>query len=308
MKKPVVAAIGVFDGVHLGHQALLNATVRRARALKAVPVAVTFDRHPLSLLSTHAAPPGLMPRHLSVEKLRLSGMKRVVVLPFTRRLARTTAEDFVRSFLVRRLGVSEVITGKDFRFGRGGRGDIRLLRRLGKAHGFNVRVVPPARSDKTVVSSTLVRRLIMRGEVLRASRLLGHAHLVEGRIVHGRKLARKLGFPTINIHPTGGLLPPNGVYAVLLGTRRIPGVANLGLRPTVEKHARFPLLEVHCLAPSGQTRPPRAVPGSLIRTEILAFLRPERKFSGTAELAGAVRRDITIARRILHRPPPPPFF
>jgi riboflavin kinase/FMN adenylyltransferase len=303
MKKPVVAAIGVFDGVHLGHRALLEAAVRRAHALHAEPVAVTFDRHPLSLVSRHAAPPVLMPRHLCVEKLRLSGMGRVIVLPFTRRLAKTPAADFVRDFLVKKLGVSEVVTGADFRFGRGGAGNIRLLRSLGRKWGFRVRVVPPARAGGIAVSSTFIRRLIMRGRVAEASRLLGHSHLVEGRVVQGLKLARKLGFPTINIAPVAGLLPPLGVYAVLAGAKRIPGVANLGLRPTVVKHARFPLLEVHCL-----TRPPKAVPGGLIRTEMLAFLRPERKFAGTAELVRAVRRDIEKARRILRRPPPPPFF
>jgi len=308
MKKSVVAAIGVFDGVHLGHQALLNATVRRAHTLKAIPAAVTFDRHPLSLVAAHLAPPSLMARHLCVEKLRLSGMKKVIVLPFTRRFARTTAEDFIRGFLVRRLGISEIVTGEGFRFGRGGRGNISLLRKMGKQLGFRVRVVSPAKSGQTTVSSTLIRRLIRHSDVRQASRLLGHAHLIEGRVVHGRKLARKLGFPTINIAPTSGLLPPNGVYAVLLGAKRIPGVANLGLRPTVEKHARFPLLEVHCLINSGRTRLPRFAPGSLIRTEILAFLRPEQKFANTAELTRAVQRDIQKARRILHQPPPPPFF
>lgn len=303
MKIPVVAAIGVFDGVHLGHRALLAATVRRARLLGAEPVAVTFDRHPLSLVAAHTAPPGLMPRHLCVEKLRLSGMKRVIVLPFTRSLANTLAEDFIRGFLVKKLGISEIVTGRDFRFGRGGRGSIALLRRMGSRLGFRVRIVPPARSGATAVSSTLIRALIMHGKMLRASRLLGHAHIVEGRVVHGRRLGHKLGFPTINLKPESGLLPPNGVYAVLLGAGRIPGVANLGLRPTVERHAHAPLLEVHCLA-----HPPRAVPGRLVRTEMLAFLRPERKFAGTAGLVRAVRRDIGKARRILRRPPPPPFF
>lgn len=308
MKKRVVAAIGVFDGVHLGHRALLEATIRRARSLGASPVAVTFDRHPLSLVSAHTAPPGLMPRHLCVEKLRLSGMDRVIVLPFTRRLARTSAPDFIRGFLVKKLGITELVTGGDFRFGRGGKGNTAMLRRMGAELGFRVRVVSPARSGSTTVSSTLIRRLIMRGDMAQASRLLGHAHLIEGRVVHGRKLARKLGFPTINLAPVAELLPPNGVYAVLLGPSRIPGVANLGLRPTVQKHAKHPLLEVHCLAPAGRMHLPRIIPGRLVRTEVLAFLRPELKFPGTAELARAVGRDIRKARQILRRPPPPPFF
>ena len=318
MKKRVVAAIGVFDGVHLGHRTLLSETVRRARALHAEPVAVTFDRHPMSLVSAHTAPPGLMPRHLSVEKLKRSGMKRVIILPFTKKLARTPAEEFVQRFLVGRLGVTEVVAGRDFRVGRGGRGNTALLRRLGVILGFGVRIVPPAHAGASAVSSTLIRKLIQRGDVIRASRMLGHAHLIEGRVVHGRKLARKLGFPTINIRPTGGLLPPNGVYAVLLGPGRIPGVANLGLRPTVEKHAHSPLLEVHCLvrppiggrdlAHSGRTRPPRVVPGRLVLAEVLAYLRPERKFADLTRLTRAVQGDISRARKILRRPPPHPFL
>ncbi len=291
MTRPVAATIGVFDGVHRGHAAILATLRGRARAIRGRAIAVTFDRHPLITLAPAAAPRALMTLAQRSAALRRAGAARVVVLPFTRALAGLPPDTFVRRVLVGRLRITELVVGYDFHFGRGGRGDADLLTALGARLGFRVSVVPPVLDRGEPVSSTRIRRLIGLGRMPEAARLLGRPFALEGVRIHGRRLARRLGFPTINLRPRDGALPPFGVYVVRLAGR--PGVANLGVRPTVERGPVGPVLEVHVLGRSV----PRIPAGARPAVDLLRFLRPERKFPSLAALRGAIARDVAAARR-----------
>jgi len=293
-RRPLVAAIGVFDGVHRGHRAVLAETLRRARAIGGRAVVVTFDRHPLDTLAPHAAPRCLMTLRQRLERFRGLGLDAAVVLPFTRRVASLPAEDFVERVLVRRLRAAEVVVGWDFHFGRGGTGNGALLERLGPRLGFRAAVMGPVLDRGEPVSSSRIRKLVALGRVAEAGRLLGRPVAIEGKVVRGRRLARRLGFPTINIAPANELLPRFGVYAVRMPPGGRPGVANLGLRPTVEPGRHAPLLEVHALG-----SPPRAPAGSLVETELLRFMRPEKAFPDLAALTRRIGKDVEAARRYL---------
>jgi len=286
---PWAAAVGVFDGVHRGHRAILAQTVRRARAIRGRAAAVTFDRHPLATLAPHVAPRCLMTLGQRLTRFDELGFDAAVVLPFSRRVAAMTAPAFVQRVLSGRLHVAEVVVGWDFHFGRGGMGDGALLTALGDCLGFRASVMPPVLDRGEPVSSTRIRKLVALGRVAEARRLLGRPPVVEGTVVRGRRLARRLGFPTINLRPANVLLPRFGVYVVRLAGR--PGVANLGVRPTVKPATRVPLLEVHCLAAA-----PPAPAGRRFQVELLAFLRPERAFRDLEALAAAIRRDTHAAR------------
>ncbi len=292
MKRPLASTIGVFDGVHRGHLAILRATLARARAMKGSAVVITFDRHPLKTLAPRLAPRCLMTLKQRLDEFRKLRFHRVIVLPFNPALAALTAEVFVRRVLVRRLGLADLTVGYDFHFGRGGAGDASLLKRLGETFGFNVTVVPPVLHRGEPISSTRIRRLLSLGNVTKAARLLGRPPVLTGLRMTGLRLGRALGFPTININPANELLPPYGVYVVRIGRERRPGAANLGIRPAVTPSATSPLLEVHCLG-----RPPRIAPGRAVEVELLRFLRPERNFPDLAALKRQISRDVAAARR-----------
>jgi riboflavin kinase/FMN adenylyltransferase len=295
--RPWAAAIGVFDGVHRGHAAILAETLRRARAIGGRAAVVTFDRHPLATLAPHVAPRCLMTLDQRLARFAALGFGAAVVLPFNCRVASMTAPAFVRRVLAGRLHAAEIVVGWDFHFGLGGTGDGALLTEMGDCLGFRATVMAPVLDRGEPVSSTRIRKLVALGRVAEAARLLGRPLAIEGPVVRGRRLARRLGFPTINIRPTNELLPRFGVYVVRLISgrgRSIPGVANLGLRPTVKPATRAPLLEVH-----GLVAPPPAPPGRRCSVEFLAFLRPERAFPDLEALTAAIRKDTEAARHHL---------
>jgi len=296
--RPLAVTIGVFDGVHRGHRAILKATLARARSLGGEAAVVTFDRHPLAALAPHAAPRNLMTLESRLAEFKKLGFHHAVVLSFNSRLSALTAEQFVRRILVGRLRAASVVVGYDFHFGRNGRGDAACLRRLAATLGFTVTVVPPELDRGEPVSSTRIRRLLALGSVAEATRLLGRPPVLTGIRVAGRRLGRRLGFPTVNIRPDGELLPPYGVYFVVAGPDRAggegslgPGVASLGIRPSIPGRARTPLLEIHFL---GQPR--ECPPGRAMRAELLRFRRPERRFPDLAALKKEIKDDVAAAR------------
>lgn len=303
VRGPLVVTIGVFDGLHRGHRAILLSTLAAARRVRGTALVLTFDRHPLATLAPGAAPRCLMTLGQRLAGFAALGFRRACVLPFDRPLASLSAEAFVDRILVNRLRVARIVVGYDFHFGRGGRGDAGLLRALGVHRGFTVAVVRPVLAGGEPISSTRVRRLVALGRMPAASRLLGRPFAMAGIHVRGRRLARRLGFPTINLAPANEVRPPHGVYVVRLraagetGPGR-PGVANFGLRPTVVRNARAPLLEVHVLG-----RPPAGRPGRSYETDLVRFLRPERRFASLDLLTRAIRRDVGAARRALHLTP-----
>ncbi len=299
MKRPVVA-IGIFDGVHRGHQAILKRAVSRARVTSGTPVALTFYPHPLTILKPSVAPPLILSLKGRTEAMKQRGIKQVVVCAFTRRFSRLSPEQFVDQVLVKKLRAQQVVVGHDFGFGKGRKGSIRTLRVLGNQRGFRVLVVGPQRVGRERISSRLIRRSIQSGRLDFARRCLGVSPSLEGQVVRGAGRGKKMGVPTANIKVTSGVLPPCGVYAVWVkgaGPRVVLGVANLGFRPTVGgKRTTQPVLEVHFLGSMH-----RKLRGKVLQVALGTQLRNERKFPSLKALVAQIKQDKVRARHWLRR-------
>ena len=290
-------AIGNFDGIHLGHQAILRAAIAHARQTKAVATALTFDPLPQKVLRPESAP-----LRVSTTKQRLNcfaeiGLDAAVVLPFTHELAKLSPQEFVDQILVRDLQVRAVFVGENFRFGHKQSGDARLLLQIGADRGFEVIVIPHVVHKGEVVSSTIIRREIACGDVSHAARLLGRPFVLSGLVVPGTGTGRRFTFPTLNLAPEQELLPARGVYVtrtLLEGesrTRR--SVTNIGVRPTFNGSALS--VETHVLEPLDE------VPPGHIEVHFWKRLREERKFSGPEELRAQIAKDIAAANKFFSR-------
>lgn len=292
-----VLAVGSFDGIHLGHQAVLRATAEHARALKAVPTALTFDPSPRKVLRPETAPLQLSTIAQRLAWFSAMGLEAAVVLPFTLELSRQSPEEFVLQILVRDLRIRAVFVGEDFRFGHKQAGDVGRLRELGAEHGFEVVVLPPVIYRGEVVSSTMIRREVAAGHVSRAARLLGRPFVLSGEVITGTGTGRRFTFPTLNLAVEQGMLPGRGVYITrtcLDGERQSHrSVTNIGMRPTFDGSALS--VETHLL-----DTPLNATPK---RMEVLFWhrLRDEKKFSGPAELRAQIARDIDRANQFFSR-------
>ena len=293
-------AIGNFDGVHLGHQAVICHAVSRAEAL-AIPSAVLpFEPHPRMLFKPESEPFRLTPLRPKAHAIEALGIDVMVVLAFDRALSQKSAEDFVEDVLVTGMAVGHVVVGEDFVFGHDRLGTVESLARMGDRLGFTVTALKPvAGPEGTVYSSTAVREALKAGEPRRAAALLGRAWEIEGRVEHGDARGRQLGFPTANIGLGEYLRPAFGVYAVQAGvdhgteTEWHPGVANLGRRPTVAGSVER--LEVHLFDFEGDLY------GRHLRVRLIEFLRPEKKFDGLDALRAQIGRDCAAARALLAR-------
>jgi phosphoribosyl 1,2-cyclic phosphate phosphodiesterase len=290
-------AIGNFDGIHLGHQAILRASVARAKEIRAVPTVLTFDPPPQKVLRPESAP--LL---LSTIQQRMScfaglHMGAAVVLPFTRDLARLTPQEFVDQILVRDLHVRAVFVGENFRFGHKQSGDAQLLAQLGAQSGFDVIIIPHVVYKEQIVSSTLIRNEIAAGAVTRAARLLGRPFVLSGKVVPGTGTGRRFTFPTLNLAPEQELLPARGVYVTRTlfegESRRRRSVTNVGVRPTFNGSALS--IETHVLEPLPEGSPAR------IEIQFWKRLRDEKKFSGPEELRAQITRDIVRANQFFRR-------
>ena len=284
-------AIGMFDGVHLGHQAVVEAAIHSAKQSGGVAAVLTFHPHPSRLFRPEAPTRLLMPPEQKTRFLHELGVDLVITQPFTRAFARIAAETFLGKLKRYLPTLAAVYVGENFRFGRGRAGDVETLVRSGRNSGVAVVSVARLRRNGRAISSTWIRELLAAGEIAEASRLLGYTYFCEGTVQAGRKLGRKLGFPTLNLAWAPEAHPAYGVYTVRLYTeesgRGWPGVANYGLRPTVVKEkAAGPLLETHLL---GTTQAPG--PGQKIRVEWREFLRPERKFASLEALRAQIAKD-----------------
>jgi riboflavin kinase/FMN adenylyltransferase len=290
-----VLAIGAFDGLHRGHQALLAEVRVRAAALDATPAVVSFEPLPRAYFSREP-----VPRLSSVrEKLQgfaAAGIAQTLLLRFNAALTAMPAEDFVQRVLVERLAAREIWVGADFRFGHKRMGDVALLERVGAQRGFLTRVMPPVLLDGARVSATRVRALLAAGEFAGATPLLGRPFVIEGRVERGNQLGRTLGFPTANIHLRGRVSPVQGIFAVRVGLGEAscswPGVASLGLRPTVNRVTQ-PLLEVHLFDFEGDLY------GRRMAVEFIAKLRDEARFDDMDALTAQMHSDARRARELL---------
>jgi riboflavin kinase/FMN adenylyltransferase len=290
--KKVCLAIGVFDGVHLGHQQIIRQTISDARQHDAIAVVLTFDQHPNSIVAPDKAPPLIysLPQKLrAIEKL---GTDALLLIQFDKKFSEQTAEEFIRS-LARDFGkVHSVCVGADFVFGHKRSGNVGLLKKLGAELIFQVHGLAAVSLDGQVVSSTRIRETIRAGEFDAASQMLGRTYAISGKVVEGDRLGRKLGFPTANLDATNLILPPNGVYS---GCTKLNGqfyriALNIGLRPTVASGKPELRVEAHLLDFSGDLY------GRELEVEMGEKLRDEKKFSSATELREQITRDITAVR------------
>lgn len=283
--------VGSFDGVHLGHQAVLQEIDRRARAVGRSSVLVTFDPHPLEVVNPEAAPPLLTTGPERLEILALAPLDYVLLMRFDRHLASLTPEEFVRDVLLDRCAVRELVIGHDHGFGRGRSGDVETLHRLGKSHGFEVDVVPPVDFGGQHVSSSRIRRAVAGGDLATAAAMLGRPYGVVGRVGYGERRGRLLGVPTINLSELSPrkLLPPDGVYAVRVEWRggSAGGMMNQGIRPTFEDGRR--VLEAHIFDFDGNLY------DEWVRIEWVERLRDTERFGSAEELKQQLERDRTRA-------------
>jgi riboflavin kinase/FMN adenylyltransferase len=292
-----VVTVGVFDGLHRAHKQVVQSTVQIARRLKGTSLVITFDPDPQLILDPAHAQPVLMPLEARLVHLRALGVDWVWVIPFTKRFARVTAEQFIRRILIHRLHAAALVVGETFVFGRNRGGDMDVLRALGPPHGMRVVPVRQMRREGAPISSSRIRGLIARGQLALARGLLGRAPELYGTVVHGAGRGRQLGFPTANIRLVSQVLPPRGVYAVVAQSldhrQGWRGVMNLGVRPTF---GPGPLVcEVHLLGFSGRLL------GRNVSVSLLARLRNERCFPNPLALSRQLRRDLNRARDIFSR-------
>ena len=286
-KTPIVFTIGVFDGVHLGHQALLRETVALAKKLKAQPRVLTFQDHPVNILKGGFRVPFLLTRPTAFEWLRLKGAKKVHVLRFTRAFAEKSPEQFVR-WLRARGQLKGIVVGENFCFGQDACGDVKLLTQLGKQYGFEVIAVKPFRFQGKVVSSSRIRAALAMGKIELANRMLGRPYVIDGLVVPGKQVGRRIGFPTANLQVREDLLPKDGVYAcaVNLGGKFYRAGMNLGRRPTFANDSHHRMAEVHILHYYGRLY------GKQMRVYLLGYLRPEKKFASPQLLVKQIQKDM----------------
>ncbi len=293
--KKTCAAIGIFDGVHRGHQYLIKKMLRAARRLGARPIVITFFPHP-----AHVLRPDLKLGYLTslddrFRRLSDLGVWACLVVRFNRSFARIPPQKFIKDILVEKLGVKAVFVGDDFRFGRDRSGDIALFQRLRAPCGYEMHAVSALKQGRAVISSTRIRRLIGRGKLNEASRLLGRRVSASGAVVKGSRRGKGLGYPTANIAYESDILPPQGVYAVkvLLGEKEYPAIANIGTRPSFEKQISKLHLEVHIFDFS------RNIYGKCLEVEFLKKIRNEKKFSSPQALIRQIQKDESSARKYL---------
>ncbi len=288
-----VLAIGNFDGLHLGHRALLERLTAKARELGLPSAVMTFEPHPRELFAPEQAPARLTSLREKLALIEACGVDRTYVCHFTPRLAALAADDFVERLLVRGLAVRHLIIGDDFRFGRGRGGDFTTLQQAGIEHNFGVEAMPTVDLDGERVSSSLVRKVLAAGDLEHAARLLGRPYAIAGRVVHGDKIGRRIGWPTANVQLKRKRVALAGIFAVTvsgLDKRHLPGAASLGVRPTLGDAAR-PVLEVHLLDFD------REIYGAHLTVHFLHKLRDEMKFASLEALAAQIARDVEATKR-----------
>lgn len=290
--EPSAWTVGNFDGLHRGHRGMLDRVVRKAKALGLPGCVLTFEPHPREFFSPGSAPARITRMRDKLELLAEAGLDRVHVARFDAQLAAMPAERFVEAFLAGGLGAKWILVGRDFRFGARRAGDFAMLQAMSARHGFEVEAMPDVNDGAQRVSSSAVREALRRGDLALAERLLGRPYTISGRVAHGAKLGRELGFPTANIvlrHAP----PVSGIFVVEAldegSGARWPGVASVGRRPTVNALA-MPLLEAHLFGVDAEMY------GRHLRVRFLARLRDEQKYGDLKALRDAIAQDVAQAK------------
>jgi riboflavin kinase/FMN adenylyltransferase len=291
---PLFLAIGVFDGVHLGHQAVISTSAEHARAANGTPVVVTFDPHPEKILRPQAAPHLLTATQHKIALIQGLGVEHLLVVRFDKQFAATEPEDFVQQLVKHSNPLREICVGHKWSFGKNRRGNLELLKKLGAQFDFNVIGIPPVTVNGELVSSTTIRRAVESGDLQKAAAMLGREYTVLGTVVRGDDLGKKIGFPTANLSAHNEQFPANGVYfaeAKLDGVA-YPGVVNLGYRPTVSSSKTERILEIHLLDFD------RDIYDKDLELRFIRYLRPEKKFENVDALVHQIERDVQQAREL----------
>lgn len=291
---PLFLAIGVFDGVHLGHQAVISTSAEHARAENGTPVVVTFDPHPEKILRPDKAPHLLTATAHKIALIRALGVRHLLIIPFDKDFAATEPEVFVQQLVQHSKPLSEICVGHEWSFGKHRRGNLQLLQALGAQFHFDVVGIPVVTVNGGIVSSTTIRRAVEAGDLKKAATMLGREYTILGTVVHGDNLGKKIGFPTANLSAHSEQFPPNGVYfaeAALDGVM-YPGVVNLGYRPTMSNSRSDRILEVYLFDFD------RDIYGKDLELRFVRYLRPEKKFESVDTLVEQIERDVQQARQL----------
>jgi riboflavin kinase/FMN adenylyltransferase len=294
LRGPLFLAIGVFDGVHLGHQAVISTSAEHARAANGTPVVVTFNPHPEKILRPEAAPHLLTATPHKTALIRDFGVDHLLIITFDKQFAATEPEDFAKQLVKHSKPLREVCVGHEWSFGKNRRGNLELLKKLGAQFDFNVVGIPQVKVNGELVSSTTIRRAVEAGDLKKAAEMLGREYTILGTVVRGDDLGKKIGFPTANLSAHNEQLPPNGVYfaQAKLDDVVCPGVVNLGYRPTVSSSKTERVLEIHLLDFD------RDIYGKDLEVRFIRYLRPEKKFENIDALVHQIERDVQCAREL----------
>ncbi len=285
-----VLTIGNYDGIHIGHQKIIEKVARRAREISGTPMLMTFNPHPLSVIKPDTYTLLITPLHLKKKLIEARGIEVMLLVPFDASFQTLTPEMFIKDILVGSLAVKEVFVGYDFKFGKGGTGNVEMLKQGARTYGFHFEAIDAITLNGERVGSNAIRKLIINGNVEKATRFLGRPHMIEGVVVKGENRGKWMGFPTINLDTFFELVPKNGVYVteVELKGRRKPAVTNIGFNPTFDGK-KF-LMETHILDFSGNLY------GKEVAIYFHKRIRDEMKFSGIEELKERIAKDVFLAR------------
>jgi riboflavin kinase/FMN adenylyltransferase len=288
-RRPVVA-LGVFDGLHLGHRHILKETVKKAAAIRGTSIVITFHPHPQGRPSLYS----LQHRLRLIEEF---GVDVCIVIKFSLGFSRIKAEDFIKNILIDKIGAKFIYIGRNFKFGRAASGNFRLLHKLGGVFNYKIKTFEVVRFGRQPVSSTYIRKLISEGRLNAAQKLLQRPVTVLGTVVKGISLAKKLGFPTANINPHHEILPPSGVYAVkvIFNNETFHGICNIGRKPTLLSHNTEKHVEVYVFGFN------KNIYGKDLEILFIKKIRRERKFASLGLLAQQIRKDARIAKKIFSR-------
>lgn len=291
---PIHLAIGVFDGIHLGHQSVINRAIVAATKGGGTSVVLTFHPHPVRVLRPEKAPRLLTSTQHKTALIAQLGVGALLVQEFSLTFSRTPPRDFILQLLLHAKQLQTICVGEGWSFGANRSGSVNLLGDLAASEGFTLDIVAPVIVDGDAVSSTRVREAVERGELDQAARFLGRPFTVLGTVIQGNHLGRQLGFPTANLRTHNEQFPPNGVYAVKAWHKanEYGGVVNIGIRPTLEQTKGERILEIHLFDFAED------IYGDEVEVSFLKYLRPEKKFDGLTELKEQIGRDATIAREI----------
>jgi riboflavin kinase/FMN adenylyltransferase len=294
LRGPLFLAIGVFDGVHRGHQAVISTSADHAATSNGTPVVVTFDPHPEKVLRPQAAPHLLSATQHKIALIRALGVEHLLIITFDKQFAATEPEDFVQKLVIHSKPLREICVGHEWSFGKNRRGNLDLLKKLGAKFNFDVVGIPPVKINGAVVSSTAIRQAIEKGDLAKAAEMLGREYTILGTVTRGDNLGKKIGFPTANLSAHSEQFPPNGVYVAeaRIDGELYRGVINLGIRPTVSSGKSERVLEIHLFDFN------RDIYGHDVEVRFLKFLRPEKKLANLDALVQQIRQDVERARQL----------